>query len=66
MVQRRVLSFRDLCREQEPPQLLKELIHKGDLGFKTGKGFFNYTGGKGEEVLRERDLKFLLMLKHIM
>jgi 3-hydroxybutyryl-CoA dehydrogenase len=58
--------FGDLCRDQEPPRILKELIQNGDLGVKTGKGFFDYSGGKGEEVLSERDKKFLLMLKHIM
>lgn len=58
--------FRDLCREQEPPQILQKLIDNGDLGVKTGRGFFNYADGKGDAVLQERDEKFLLMLKHIM
>ncbi len=58
--------FRDLCRDQEPSRILQELIDNGHLGVKTGKGFFDYSNGKGEEVLRERDKKFLLMLKHIM
>jgi 3-hydroxybutyryl-CoA dehydrogenase len=58
--------FRDLCRAQEPPQILRELVANGHLGVKTGKGFFDYSDGKGEKILQERDHKFLLMLKHIL
>ena len=40
--------FRDLCRDQEPPQMLKDLIHKGHLGIKTGQGFLIILGKKGK------------------
>ena len=37
------------------PKSLKELMEAGDLGVKTGKGFFDYTDRPLEQVLRERD-----------
>ena len=37
------------------PKSLKELMDKGELGVKTGKGFFDYTDRPLEEVLKERD-----------
>lgn len=37
------------------PKSLKELMDKGDLGVKTGKGFFDYTDRPLEQVLKERD-----------
>lgn len=35
--------LRNLCNSIEPSPLLKELYEKGDLGFKTGKGFETWT-----------------------
>jgi 3-hydroxybutyryl-CoA dehydrogenase len=35
--------FKDLCSESEPSPLLKEKFNKGDLGFKTGRGFQEWT-----------------------
>lgn len=58
--------FADLCKDEKPPELLQELIDNNNLGISTGKGFFEYTNGLDKEVLRERDLKFLNMIKHIM
>jgi len=57
--------FRELCHDSEPPQVLRDLIAAGHLGVKTGKGFFDYSDGRGAKVLAERDLKFLLLLKYI-
>ena len=37
------------------PKSLKELMDAGELGVKTGKGFFDYTDRPLEQVLRERD-----------
>jgi len=41
------------------PRSLKERVERGELGVKTGKGFFDYSGRRLEDVLRERDEKLL-------
>lgn len=58
--------FKELSSMTEPPQVLSEKIKNGELGTKTGSGFYDYSNGKGEELLRKRDEKFLKMLKDIM
>jgi len=51
----------------EPQRVLKEKVDKGDLGVKTGKGFFSYESGsssdKSESSLKKRDKKLLEILK---
>ncbi|EJF42555.1 putative 3-hydroxybutyryl-CoA dehydrogenase [Clostridium sp. MSTE9] len=49
----------DLYSSQEVPALLREKFEKGELGVKTGKGFYDYSGDKGEQAIRERDEKFI-------
>lgn len=46
--------LKNLCNSQEPSKLLKELTEKGDLGFKTGKGFQEWT--KEEMEKSKKDL----------
>lgn len=41
------------------PDSLFDLVEKGHLGVKTGKGFFDYSGRSLEEILKERDMNLL-------
>jgi 3-hydroxybutyryl-CoA dehydrogenase len=41
------------------PHSLVERVERGELGVKTGKGFFDYGGRPLEEVLHERDSEML-------
>ena len=44
---------------------LQELIDKGYLGVKTGRGFYDYKGKSEEELYRERDLRLIEMLRSL-
>ena len=66
------LSVRNLQRhnlELTPldykPRKLFELVEKGHIGVKSGKGFYDYTGRNEVEVYRERDRKLMRMLKSL-
>jgi 3-hydroxybutyryl-CoA dehydrogenase len=45
------------------PKSLCSLVEKGDLGVKTGKGFFDYTDKPLEQTLAERDDNLIRILK---
>jgi len=45
------------------PQIVEQKVRKGELGVKTGKGLYDYSGKSTEEILRERDLKYLKILR---
>jgi 3-hydroxybutyryl-CoA dehydrogenase len=47
------------------PKSLKELMDAGDLGVKTGKGFFDYTDRPLEQVLRERDAALIKVFEDV-
>ena len=48
----------DLDRSQAPSKLLQEKVKKGELGVKSGKGFYDWTPEKADAV-RARMLKHL-------
>jgi 3-hydroxyacyl-CoA dehydrogenase len=54
--------FKDLSNATEPSQQLVEKVEKGELGFKSGKGWYDYTNKSKEKVLEERDRKLLRQL----
>ncbi|TFF99683.1 MAG: 3-hydroxyacyl-CoA dehydrogenase family protein [Promethearchaeota archaeon] len=45
--------------------LVQEMVDRGDLGAKSGKGFYDYGGRSEEEILRKRDKLYLQMLDHL-
>jgi len=66
--------YTDTCRlfklisdAKKPPEALKRMVEAGELGLKSGKGFFNYATSyfdKGEdESVKRRDKKFIQLLK---
>jgi 3-hydroxybutyryl-CoA dehydrogenase len=52
-----------LCRDQKPAELLKNKFDNGDLGVKTGKGFYDWQVRDGEELTNKRDRFLLDLLK---
>jgi len=49
----------DLYRSPEPPPYLSELVARGDLGAKTGRGFFDWTQRSADDAKAKRD-QFLI------
>jgi 3-hydroxybutyryl-CoA dehydrogenase len=47
------------------PKSLKELMDKGELGVKSGKGFFDYTDRPLEQVLAERDAAMIKVFQDV-
>ncbi len=45
------------------PAILFDHVDKGELGVKTGKGFFDYSGRETKEVLKKRDKMLIRVLK---
>jgi len=41
------------------------MVEQGDLGAKSGKGFYDYGGRSEEEILKKRDRKYLQMLENL-
>ena len=56
-------TFPDLCDAKEPFGLLKDCIDNGKLGVKSGAGFYDYSNGKDDEIIRRRDEMFLKLSK---
>lgn len=57
--------FNELSDVKEPQEVLKNLMNSNQLGVKAKKGFYDYSDGKDEEAIKNRDKMFFKMLKHI-
>ena len=53
----------DLYNEPKSPDAIRQRVNNGDLGAKTGKGFYNWTQEKAAEVRDRRDRFVLEFLK---
>ena len=42
---------------------VEEMVQQGKLGAKSGKGIYDYGGRTEEQILKDRDIKYLKMLK---
>ena len=49
--------------EVDMPATLARHIEKGELGFKTGKGFYDYTGADKQALLAKRDKQLFEVFK---
>lgn len=57
--------FNELSDMKEPPEMLKKLMDTKELGVKSKKGFYDYSDGKDEEAIKNRDKMLFNMLKYI-
>jgi 3-hydroxybutyryl-CoA dehydrogenase len=55
-------SIRPVSKERRP-KMLEQLVKQGHLGVKSGRGFYDYSLTRIEDVLRERDKKLLKMIE---
>ncbi len=56
----------ELESSTEPLQLIQDKVGKGELGAKSGKGFYDWSPSRFEEVIRRRDetlIELVLLLK---
>jgi len=49
----------------QPSKLLQEKVARGEVGVKSGKGFFDYTPESLAKVIRNRDRHFIGLLKEL-
>ncbi|MGB4660824.1 MAG: 3-hydroxyacyl-CoA dehydrogenase NAD-binding domain-containing protein [Mobilitalea sp.] len=57
--------FKDLESSTEPSPLLQELLDKGDIGFKTGRGFQEWTPEQIEKSKKDLNEYLIKMLYHV-
>ena len=55
--------FKGLSNATEPSPMLLEKVERGELGIKSGSGWYDYSGRTREEVLKEKNAKLLPQLK---
>jgi 3-hydroxybutyryl-CoA dehydrogenase len=55
----------DLDCSREPQALLKELVSAGDLGAKTGRGFYDWANRDAGELSRHRDEELITRIKSL-
>jgi 3-hydroxybutyryl-CoA dehydrogenase len=52
-------TARDLYNQPQAPPLLEEMLERGDLGVKSGRGFYDWSKKSAEDVAARRD-RFLV------
>lgn len=55
--------FADLDASKTANAKLQQMVAEGKLGVKSGAGYYDYSGGKDVEAIRERDELFIKLAK---
>ncbi|HHV79638.1 MAG TPA: 3-hydroxyacyl-CoA dehydrogenase family protein [Firmicutes bacterium] len=55
--------LKELDDSKQANRLLREKVAKGELGVKSGRGFFDYTGPKKDEAVKKYTKKLINQLK---
>jgi len=56
--------LKEISDTHEPPERLADMVKAGDLGIKSGRGFFDYQDSTlGKEQIKKRDRLLISMLK---
>jgi len=60
VVEKRLLK--EISNSREPASILTEKVKRGELGVKSGRGWFDYAGKSKEEVLESHNRRLLKQL----
>jgi len=55
--------YEDLESRTTPSSVLTDKVEKGDLGVKTGRGFFDWEGKHTSEISQRKDLQLLRLIR---
>ncbi len=55
--------YKDLDASKEPHELLKEKVSQGQVGAKSGRGFYDWSKRPLQEVIRKRDDHLMALMK---
>ena len=55
--------YRDLSKADEPQPTLATKVAAGDTGVRTGRGFYDYSGGSADAAVGARDARLFELLK---
>lgn len=58
--------FPDLSDRKDVPELLRSLYEQGAWGVKSGRGFYDYSGNRAAEAVKNRDEKFIKVTDSLM